>query len=221
MFPADLQARIEREGVVAVLVVDSAGDAVPLARALLAGGISILELTLRTPAALEAVRAIRSEVPAATVGAGTVLSPSQVEELVRAGAAFGVAPGASPGVIASALASGLPFIPGVCTPTEIESSLELGCRLLKYFPAETSGGMRHLAAMAAPYQHLGVRYIPLGGLDQQNAGTYFESPLVAAVGGSWIAERGLVRERAWEAITQRAREATALFRSIRARPKAT
>jgi 2-dehydro-3-deoxyphosphogluconate aldolase/(4S)-4-hydroxy-2-oxoglutarate aldolase len=215
-FPRSLQSRVESRGIVAVLVIDDAARAVPLARALLAGGVDIMELTLRTPAALDALRAIRSSVPEMLAGVGTVLGPAQLSEAADAGAAFCVAPGFNPRVVSAARDAGIPFIPGVMTPSDIEGAVALGCRLLKFFPAETSGGIRHLTAMAAPYAHLDLRYIPLGGLNAANAPAYFKSPLVAAIGGSWIADRALVGACDWEGVRRNAAEAVALHKASRA-----
>jgi 2-dehydro-3-deoxyphosphogluconate aldolase/(4S)-4-hydroxy-2-oxoglutarate aldolase len=199
--------RIHRDGVVAVLVIDQASDAVPLARALLEGGIGTMELTLRTPAAIEALRAIRAEVPQMLAGIGTILTPEQVIEVQRNGAAFGVAPGTNPRVIRQAQEIGLPFAPGVVTPSDVETALELGCRELKFFPAEPSGGLNYLKSLAAPYSHLGVRFVPLGGISVKNMAAYLADPLILAVGGSWLAPRDLIAQHQWTAIAQHARVA--------------
>lgn len=199
----------------AVLMVDDAANAVPIARALLAGGVNAMELTLRTPAALDALKRIRAEVPEMIAGAGTVLSPQQVHEAQDAGAAFAVAPGVNPRVVREAVAAGLPFAPGVCTPTDIEMALEEGCRLLKLFPAGPQGGLPYLSSIAAPYQHLGVRFVPLGGITAANAAEYLASPLVAALGGSWIAPRNLINKQDWASITANALEITRIVTSSR------
>jgi 2-dehydro-3-deoxyphosphogluconate aldolase/(4S)-4-hydroxy-2-oxoglutarate aldolase len=212
---ATLSQRLHRSGVIAVLVVDAADDAVPLARALLAGGVDCIELTLRTPVAMTALRRIRAEVPELVVGVGTILTPQQVNEVQAAGAAFGVAPGMNPRVIAEAQRVGLPFSPGICTPTDIELALEHDCRLLKFFPAEPSGGLAYLRAIAAPYAHLGVKYIPLGGVSLGNAELYLKEPAVHALGGSWLAPRELIQRQDWAAITANASAATAIVRRVR------
>jgi 2-dehydro-3-deoxyphosphogluconate aldolase/(4S)-4-hydroxy-2-oxoglutarate aldolase len=213
-FPAQLQKSIEARGVVAVLVLDEVSQAVPLARALIAGGITAMELTLRTPAALDCLRAIRDGVPEMLAGVGTVIDPRQVAAVVAAGAAFGVAPGVNRRVIEAAVAARLPFAPGIATASDIETALEWDCRLLKFFPAETSGGLRHLSSLAAPYAHLGLRYIPLGGLGPQNMRTYLESPLIAALGGSWIAPREMIAGSKWTEIETRARAASDMVRAV-------
>jgi 2-dehydro-3-deoxyphosphogluconate aldolase/(4S)-4-hydroxy-2-oxoglutarate aldolase len=187
-----------------------------LARALLDGGIDIMELTLRTAAALEALRVIRRELPEMLAGIGTILKPQQVVDVQDSGAAFGVAPGMNPAVIRQAQRVGLPFAPGVVTPSDTEAALELGCRELKFFPAEPSGGLAYLKSLAAPYAHLGIRFVPLGGLNAQNMAAYLADPLILAIGGSWLAPRELIKQKNWSAITQRAREAREIADRTRA-----
>ncbi len=214
-FPEDLLAGIEQTGVVAVLTIDDATDAVPLARALLDGGVDCIELTLRTSAAIAALQRIKSEVPEILAGVGTILTVSQVAEVAAAGAAFGVAPGMNPRVVQAAQQAGLPFAPGVLTPSDIEQALEQDCRVLKFFPAEPAGGLSYLKSMAAPYAHLNLRFIPLGGLDAHNAERYLADPLIAAVGGSWIAPRDLVRQRRWQEIAGNAQSSAETVRRVR------
>ncbi len=214
-FPPEILARIEQCGVVAVLVVADANDAVPLANALLAGGVDVMELTLRTEAALAALRAIRAEVPAMVAGVGTVLTPDQVTAVTTAGAQFGVAPGTNPRVIKAAQSAGLPFAPGVVSPSDLETAVELGCRELKFFPAEPSGGMKYLRSMKAPYAHLGVRFIPLGGINADNMAEYLRDAAVPAVGGSWLAPPASIKAHDWNAITQRAAAAQQQVQTIR------
>ncbi|HCN31270.1 MAG TPA: keto-deoxy-phosphogluconate aldolase [Verrucomicrobiales bacterium] len=215
LFPSSLQDRLHRGGVIAVLILEDARDAVSAARALVEGGVGAMELTLRTPAALEALRLIRAEVPEMIAGAGTILMPRQVDEAIGAGAAFGVAPGFNPRVVEHALGSGLPFAPGVCTPTDVELALESGCKLMKLFPAEPCGGLPYLRAISAPFAHCGARFIPLGGIGPANAEAWLREPSVAALGGSWLAPREVVAKRDWHAITTAAREAAALVRRVR------
>lgn len=200
--------RLSRACIVAVTVVDQPEDAVPLAEALMAGGVTAMELTLRTHSALESLRLLRRDVPGMLVGAGTVLTPEQVRLVRDGGAEFGVAPGMNPRVVEAALAAGLPFAPGVCTPSDIERALELDRRLLKLFPAEPCGGVHYLRTVAAPYAHLGVRFMPLGGLTQKNLPDYLREPAVGGIGGSWIAPREWIRSKNWAAITAAAHEAT-------------
>jgi 2-dehydro-3-deoxyphosphogluconate aldolase/(4S)-4-hydroxy-2-oxoglutarate aldolase len=214
-FPDELSTRIYRAGAIAVLVVDRAEDAVPLARALLAGGVDVMELTLRTPAAIDALRWIRAEVPRMLAGIGTILQPQQVRDAADAGAAFGVAPGMNPRVVAEARRLKLPFAPGVVIPSDIEQALEYDCRLLKFFPAEPAGGLPYLKAIAAPYAHADIRYIPLGGLTLDDLEPYLADPLVQAVGGSWLAPRDLIQRRDWPQISENARRAVEIVRKVR------
>ena len=166
-----------------------------------------MELTLRTDAALDSLRAIRDQVPEMLAGIGTILTTDQVDEVVAAKAAFGVAPGLNRRVVEYAQDKGLPFGPGIVTPSDIEQGIELGCRTLKYFPAETAGGLKHLKNMAAPYQHIGIDFIPLGGLNANNMSDYLASPLISAIGGSWIASRDLIAAQNWDKIEANARQA--------------
>ena len=202
--------RLGECGLVSVVMIDSSAHAVPLARALLAGGISAMELTLRSETALESLRKIVAEVPGMMVGAGTILLKEQVDEVLAAGADFGVAPGTNKNVLQAARDQGLPFAPGVATPSDIELALDFDCRVLKFFPAEAMGGLRYLGSVASPYRHLGVRYIPLGGVGPGNLASYTSSPDVLAVGGSWLAPRDLVEKEDWAAIEQLARHAVGL-----------
>jgi 2-dehydro-3-deoxyphosphogluconate aldolase/(4S)-4-hydroxy-2-oxoglutarate aldolase len=216
-FPADVLDRLHDAGVVAVLILDRAEDAVPLARALVEGGVKAMELTLRTPAALDGLRAIRGEVPEMLAGVGTVLTPDQVRQVADADAAFAVSPGLNRAVIEEAQARSLPFAPGVVTPSEVEAALALGCRELKFFPAEPSGGLTYLNSMAAPYAHLGVRFVPLGGVNTENTPQYLADPSILAVGGTWIAPRQAIADRDWEGITLRAKEVHQIVQQVRGR----
>lgn len=211
----ELHERLYRAGVIAVLILDDVEAAVPVAKALVAGGVDAMELTLRTPVALECLRRIRKEVPEMTAGVGTILTTGQVNEVVEAGAAFGVAPGMNPCTVAEAARLRLPFAPGICTPTDIELAVEAGCKLLKFFPAEPCGGLSYLKSISAPFAHLGVRYIPLGGVAQDNLETWLNEPVIHAVGGSWLAPKELIQTGDWAAITARAAAARATVNKVR------
>jgi 2-dehydro-3-deoxyphosphogluconate aldolase/(4S)-4-hydroxy-2-oxoglutarate aldolase len=213
--PAEVLERLEHCGVAAVLMIDEVERAVPAARALLEGGIDVMELTLRTPCAVDALRRIRADVPAMLAGVGTVLQAGQVNEIAEAGAAFALAPGTNPRVIAAARARGLPFIPGIATPSDIESAVELGCRELKFFPAEPSGGLSYLRNVSAPYAHLGLRFLPLGGLSAKNLPDYMSEPAILAVGGSWLATRSMIQAEAWDKIRSQAAEARKIIDATR------
>ncbi len=216
-FPPDILERIESSGVIAVLILEEAEHAVPLAEALLTGGVTAMELTLRTPAAIPALKAICEKVPGMLAGIGTILTPEQVDEVVAAGAAFGVAPGLNPRVVKHAQSKGLPFAPGIATPSDIELAVELGCRELKFFPAEPSGGLPYLSSIAAPFAHLGVSFIPLGGINPENMTEYLANPAVPAIGGSWLAPRDLIEARDWPAITALAGEARTALDALESR----
>ena len=207
--------RIVSRGVVAVLMIDRVEDAVPVARALLEGGVDVMELTLRTPAAMDSLRAVKAEVPEMLAGVGTILTPAQADEVAAAGADFGVAPGMNPRVLQAAQDAGLPFAPGIMTPSDIEAAVEFGCEVLKFFPASSSGGLNHLSNIAAPYQHLGLKYIPLGGINQENMGDYLSSPHIGAIGGSWLASKALIAAGDWSGITGNAEAAVKTVEATR------
>ncbi|MHB8908333.1 MAG: bifunctional 4-hydroxy-2-oxoglutarate aldolase/2-dehydro-3-deoxy-phosphogluconate aldolase [Syntrophales bacterium] len=205
---------IGKSRVIAVLVIDRVEDAVPLAKALIDGGVNAMELTLRTDAAIDSLRAIIAKVPEMIAGIGTILNVSQVRDVFLAGAAFGVAPGLNRKVIEEARSLGLPFAPGVVTPSDVEKALEYDLRILKFFPAEPSGGLAYLKSMNAPYAHLNLKYIPLGGVNLQNMRSYLEDPMILAVGGSWIADSKLIQKRDWKAITGNAHRASQIAEEI-------
>jgi 2-dehydro-3-deoxyphosphogluconate aldolase/(4S)-4-hydroxy-2-oxoglutarate aldolase len=199
--------RLRAKRFVPVVVLDSAESAEPLAEALLAGGLDIMEITFRTAAAEESIRRIAARYPEILLGAGTLLEKDQVDRAKDAGAVFGVAPGLNPRMIAAAHLAGLQFAPGVMTPSEIEQALALDCKLLKFFPAEAAGGVNMLKSLAGPYAHTGVKFIPTGGVTSSNLTSYLTLPVVAAVGGSWMVDKALVHGGKWKEITQLTRAA--------------
>jgi 2-dehydro-3-deoxyphosphogluconate aldolase/(4S)-4-hydroxy-2-oxoglutarate aldolase len=205
---AQLVGLLASVAVVPVLTIADVRQAVPLARALCAGGLTLLEVTLRTPAAEAATRAIMAEVPEATVGLGTLLSPADVERAAALGVRFAVSPGATPSLLAAAAAAALPLLPGVATVSEAMLARDAGFTLLKLFPAEAAGGIALLKSVAAPLPDL--RFCPTGGVDGRNLRAYLALPNVVAVGGSWVAPAGDVAAGAWARITERAREARRL-----------
>ena len=198
--------------VMPVIVIDSVADAVPLARALVAGGVPVLEVTLRTAAALESVRAIRAAVPEAIVGAGTITTAAQVDAVMAAGAAFGVSPGATPGLLEHARRAGLPFLPGAMTPSDVMRALDAGYTRMKLFPAVPAGGIAMLKSLAGPFP--GVVFCPTGGIDAASAPAFLALPNVACVGGSWLAPPARVAAGDWEAIRELA-SAAARLRPVR------
>ncbi len=215
-FDPTLAESIRKSGNIAVIVIEKTEDVAPLSRALLDGGIRAIELTFRTPAAPEALKAMASFSSELIVGAGTILTPDQMAQAAAAGAAFAVAPGLNPRVAKAAAELGVSYAPGVMTPSEIEQALELGCTLQKFFPAGVLGGLKTITTMAAPYKHLGIRFIPLGGITPETTAEYLKSPLIAACGGSWIAPAKLIAARDWDAIRANAELACRVAAEARA-----
>ncbi|MEU1258413.1 bifunctional 4-hydroxy-2-oxoglutarate aldolase/2-dehydro-3-deoxy-phosphogluconate aldolase [Streptomyces chartreusis] len=194
--------------VVPVVVIDDPSDAVPLARALVAGGLPAIEVTLRTPAALEAIGAVAEAVPDAVVGAGTVITPEQVTLAVTAGARFLVSPGWTDLLLEAMRASGVPYLPGVSTTSEVVALLERGVREMKFFPAEAAGGTAYLKSLNGPLPQ--ARFCPTGGIGPATAPDYLALPNVGCVGGSWMLPADAVAARDWERVEALAREAAAL-----------
>ncbi len=202
--------RILNKQIVPVVVLDDAASAEPLAEALLAAGLNIMEITFRTAAAEASIRRIAASFPQVLLGAGTLLDADQVKRARDAGAVFGLAPGLNPQIIQAAKDVGLEFSPGVMSPSEVEQALALNCKLLKFFPAEAAGGVNMLKSLAGPYAHTGVKFIPTGGITAQNLQHYLKLPVVAAIGGSWMVNPALVQAGNWTEITQLTRAALAL-----------
>jgi 2-dehydro-3-deoxyphosphogluconate aldolase/(4S)-4-hydroxy-2-oxoglutarate aldolase len=194
-----LAALFGRATIIPVLTIERVEDAVPLARALVAGGVRVLEVTLRTPAAIEAAKAIISEVPDAVVGIGTILSADELARVEALGAIFGISPGATPELLKAAAASDLPFAPGITTASELMQARAHGFNLVKFFPAEPSGGIKTLRALAGPFPD--ARFCPTGGIGEANAATWLAEPNVVAVGGSWICPAADIRSGNWAGIT--------------------
>ena len=214
----EIQTEIANEGIIAVLEIESEKNAVPLAKALLEGGIKIIELALRTQAAIPSISLIAKEVPQMYIGIGTIIEPGQAAIVKKEnGVRFGVSPGLNPEIVKEAIATDLPFAPGIATPSELEQAISLGCRVVKFFPAEGMGGLNYLKSINAPYNHLGIKYIPLGGVTIDNLASYAQFSPVLAVGGSWIASKELINAQNWTEITKRAKEAKEIFMSNRTR----
>lgn len=204
----DLGGLLAGTAVVPVLVVESIETGLALARALVAGGLSVLEITLRTPAALEVIRAVAREIEGVVVGAGTALDPGQYRAAERAGARFVVSPGVTDSLLVHAEASETPFLPGAATSSEVMTLLERGYRCMKFFPAEPAGGIAYLKALAAPLPE--ARFCPTGGIDAASAPRYLALSNVLCVGGSWVAPGDMVAAGDWPRITALARDAGAL-----------
>lgn len=207
MSPDEAERRVERTGIVPVVTLPDPDHAVPLCRALLRGGVDVVEITFRVRGAAEAISTIRDAVPEMLVGAGTLTTPEQVGAAARAGAHFGVAPGLNSRVVGAALEANLAFWPGVCTPSEVEAALALGAQVLKFFPAEAAGGVDMVRVLLAPYRHLGVRFVPTGGIDAEGARAYWATQGVVAVGGSWLTPVQDIAEERWADIAALARAA--------------
>lgn len=202
--------QIRKGRIVPVAVVQNVEDGCRLAEALIEGGLQVLEITLRTEAARAALRQARKRFPDMLLGAGTILDPEVVPELVDDGIDFGISPGLDERVVAQCADLDLPLFPGVTTPTEVSRALALGCRRLKFFPAELTGGAAYLKALAAPFKAQGVSFLPTGGITAEKAKSYWALPEVDAVGGSWLVAGDLIAGGRFEEITRLAKEALAL-----------
>lgn len=194
--------------VIPVITIDDAKQAVPLARALVKGGLRVVEITLRTPAAVDAARAIIAEVPEAVVGIGTVLTPADYDNAARLGAAFAISPGLSIDLLEAARTGDLPFAPGIQTASDLIACVIRGFELVKFFPAVPAGGLAALDALAGPFPN--VQFCPTGGINACNAAQWLAHKKVLAVGGSWVAPSADIKAGAWAAIEERARAAVAL-----------
>lgn len=200
-------------GVVPVVVLEDAEQAVPTAKALLAGGINAMEITFRTAAAKASIAKVAQEVPEMIVGAGTVVNVEQLHDAIEAGAKFIVSPGSDAEVIAEAVKLNVPVAPGVVTPSEIMLGLKLGLNVFKFFPAESYGGLKTIKALCGPFPQ--IRFIPTGGINQANAEEYFKNPKIVAVGGSWMVTKDMVAAGDFEGITAKSKAATELFKQVR------
>jgi 2-dehydro-3-deoxyphosphogluconate aldolase/(4S)-4-hydroxy-2-oxoglutarate aldolase len=207
--------RLSGFGVVPVIALDDAAAALPLADALADGGLPVAEITFRTPAARDAIAEIARHRPDMLVGAGTVIETAQVDAARAAGATFALAPGTNTTILAHAAAAGLPFAPGIMTPSELEAALAAGCGMVKFFPAMQAGGPAMLKAMAGPYAHTGIGFNPTGGVTLDNLADWLALPEVRAVGGTWIARREDIAAGHWERIAENARAASERVRRIR------
>jgi 2-dehydro-3-deoxyphosphogluconate aldolase/(4S)-4-hydroxy-2-oxoglutarate aldolase len=203
-----LAEELRRVAVVPVLTIDKAETALPLAQALVRGGLTILEITLRTPVALAAMRQMAENIPGALIGAGTVLTPEQGQDAIDAGARFLVSPGMTPSLLEAAHGWNVPFLPGVATASEAMALSDLGYRVLKFFPAEPAGGVPALKALGAPLAD--IKFCPTGGIDLAKAPSYLSLPNVITVGGSWVAPAKAIAAGDWDTIEKLAREASAL-----------
>ena len=205
--------KFKKCGVVPVVVLDDAKDAIPTARALLAGGVDVMEITFRTAAAADSIRAVAEGCPDMLVGAGTVVTLEQCKQALECGAKFIVAPGFDEEVVRWCVERNIPITPGCVTPTEIMAAMKLGLSVVKFFPAGVYGGLTAMKALSAPFG--GVKFIPTGGVDAKNLKEYLEAPFVHAVGGSWLCPKKEIAAGNFDAITARCREASAIVREVR------
>ncbi len=192
-------------GIVPVLVLNSVEDGVRIGELLLEGGLPAAEITFRTPAAAPAIEEMSKRYPELLLGAGTVLNPADLQRAFDCGAKFAVAPGFNPTVVRAAMAKKLCFAPGICTPSELEQAYEEGCRFFKFFPAEAAGGVKMLQSIAAPYKHLGIKFMPTGGVSEANVKDYLAIKEVAAVGGTWLGKADLEGVKRARALAEAAR----------------
>lgn len=207
--------QLEKFGVVPVIAIESVEHALPLADALIEGGLPLAEITFRTQAAGEVIALLNKERPELLVGAGTVLTEEQLLKAKDAGSAFAVAPGLNPAIVAKAQEIGLPFCPGIITPSELEQGLSMEITFFKYFPAEASGGINMIKSVAAPYGHLGVRFMPTGGVTMKNLAEYLSVKAIVAAGGTWIATKDMIAAEQWDVIRDNAKAAVEAVARIR------
>jgi len=202
----DIYRRISELKVVPVISIDSVEAALPLADALIEGGLPIAEITFRTESAAEVISLLKKERPELLLGAGTILTTEQLKKAKDAGAQFAVAPGLNPDVVKTAIEIEFPFSPGVMTPSEVEAALALGVKTLKFFPAEAAGGLKFLKSLTAPYKHLAIKFIPTGGVNTDNMTEYLINDVVLAIGGTWVAKSEDIKTENWEKIKNNCKE---------------
>ncbi len=209
----EMMLKLKKIGIVPVVVLNDADDALPLGECLMKGGLPCAEVTFRTPAAEESIRRLAKAYPDMIIGAGTVLTCDQADRAIDAGAKFIVSPGFNPKVTEYVLKKGMPMTPGICTPTEIEAALQFGLDVLKFFPAEPSGGLKMLKAMAAAY--VGLQFMPTGGINAENVKDYLKYDRIVACGGSWMVSGSLVKEGKFDEIEKLVCEAAGIVKEIR------
>ncbi len=209
----EMMKQLQKLGIVPVVVLDKAENALPLAERLVNGGLPCAEVTFRTAAAEESIRRMAKAFPGMIVGAGTVLTCEQADRAIDAGAKFIVSPGFNPKVTEHVLKKGIPMTPGICTPTEIEAALQFDLDVLKFFPAEPSGGLKMIKALAAPY--VGVNFMPTGGISAANVRDYLSYNRIVACGGSWMVSGKLVKEGKFDEIGRLVQEAAGIVKEIR------
>ena len=213
----DMISELGKAGIIPVIVIDDLEKVVPLARALVSGGLNVLEVTFRTECAAEAIKRIKGEVAGATVIAGTVLSVEQLLAAQSAGAEACVAPGFDPEIVAKANEIGMPFCPGIATASELSQALRLGCKMVKFFPAESAGGVKYIKDLLGAFRWTGVRFMPTGGVKLSNVADYLSVSEIICCGGTWVAPKDAIKNNDWATITALAKDAAELARQIRNR----
>ena len=211
----DMVETLKKAGIIPVIVIEDEAQAVPLARALVKGGLPVLEVTFRTKAAAGSIARIKAEVPGAILGAGTLLTPQMVKDAKAAGAVFGVAPGFDPAVIAAAKEVGLPMVPGIATASELSQALTAGVPMVKFFPAEAAGGVKMIKNLLGAFRFTGVKFMPTGGINLANVRDYLAVPEIVACGGTWIVPKDALAAGDYAAIEKLAADASALVREVR------
>lgn len=206
--------RILKKRVLPAVIIHDVNDALPLADAMLKAGLDVIEVTFRTSAAEEAIRQIASRHPHMLVGAGTVLCEDQAKRAAEAGCKFTVSPGFNPAVAAKVHELHMLHLPGAVTPTEIEAAMAAGCKLLKFFPSDAMGGSKTLKALAGPYAHTGVKFVPTGGINAANAAEFLSLPIVGAVGGTWMVAEKLIKDKNWPEISRLCLEAITVCATV-------
>jgi len=215
----ELFEKLNHYGVIPVIAIESVDDAVPMADAMIEGGLPVAEITFRTAAGGDVIARLKKERPKVILGAGTVLSLENLRRAKEAGALFGVAPGLDQDIVKEAKRLDLPFVPGVFTPSEVGSAMALGAKVLKFFPAEAGGGLKMIDGLFAPFKHMGVKFMPTGGVSMSNLESYLSNPAVAMVGGTWIAKNEVIAAKKWDVIRDNCKQAIELVQKIRAGKK--
>ncbi len=210
---SEVLERFEEIGIIPVVVLEDAEDAIPLGKALMEGGLPCAEVTFRTDAAEESIRLMSETYPDMLVGAGTVLSVEQVDRAVAAGAKFIVSPGINPEVVEYCVEKDIPITPGTCNPSNVETALTLGLDTVKFFPAEQAGGLPYIKSIAAPYT--GVRFMPTGGINAENVKEYLKYDRIIACGGSWMVKGDLIKEKKFDEIEKLTKEAASIVKEVR------
>jgi 2-dehydro-3-deoxyphosphogluconate aldolase/(4S)-4-hydroxy-2-oxoglutarate aldolase len=204
---SDVYEKIRKHRIIPVIAIENYEDAIPLAEALIQGGLPLIEITYRTDVAAQVIGKLKKQTPDILLGAGTILTLDELKSAIDNGAAFGVAPGLNPVIVEEALKNDFPFMPGIMTPSDLESGLNLGITNFKFFPAGAAGGVSYLSSLSAPYSHKGVQFVPTGGVNLSNLNDYLGLKTVIAVGGTWIAKSADIKSGDWAKIRSNCREA--------------